>query len=206
MSGINNIIEMIESKSEEKVQSIIREAESHKQKILEAAQQKAKSIEQSIIQKAELENKASISRHTASTKLKSKYKILEAKETILKQIIEEAEESLIKVAKGKNYGSILSDLAVTGGTTLNEEKIEFVVPKGHENHLDAVAVSKSISNATGLKISAKISKENVRASGGVIIRTLDTTKWVDNTFDARMERLEKKIRDEIVSIVFSEKE
>jgi len=206
MSGINNIIEMIESKSEEKVQSIIREAESHKQKILEDAQQKAKSIEQSIVQKAELDNKASISRHKASTKLKSKYKILEAKETILKQIIKEAEEAFIKETKGKNYGSILSDFAISGGTTLHEEKIEFILPKGHERHIDAAALAKSISNATGMKVSAKISKENARASGGIIIRTLDTTRWVDNTFDSRMERLEKKIRDEITTIVFSEKE
>ncbi|MDF1540763.1 MAG: V-type ATP synthase subunit E family protein [Candidatus Thorarchaeota archaeon] len=206
MSGINNIIEMIESKSDEKAQSIIREAESQKKRILEDAEQKAKGIEKTLIQKAELESKSAIARQEASAKLKSKYKILESKEALLKQTLEEAEESLRKETKGKDYGTIMTDLAVSGGITLNEDKVELVVPKGHESQLDAAAISKAISSATGLKVSATVSKENVRASGGVIIRNMDRTRWVDNTFDARMERLEKKIRDEISTILFSENE
>lgn len=205
MSGINNIIEMIETKSEEKAKSIIAEAETQKKRILDDAQKKAKTIEQSIVQKAELESKAAVSRKEASAKLQSKYKVLEAKEAVLKQILEEAEESLQKETKSKNYPEILTNLAVSGGVALNEENIEFVLPKGHESHIDAAELAKAISKETGLKVSAKLAKENIRASGGIIIRTQDGTKLVDNTFDARMERLEKKIRDEIASIVFSEK-
>ncbi|MCK5240252.1 MAG: V-type ATP synthase subunit E, partial [Candidatus Thorarchaeota archaeon] len=63
-----------------------------------------------------------------------------------------------------------------------------------------------ISDSIGKKVTAKISKETIRSTGGIIIRTQDGVRWVDNTFEARMERLEKKIRDEIVSILFTEKE
>ena len=206
MSGITNIIGMIEEKTEAKVQSIIKEAEDHKKQVLEEARKKAETVEQSIIQKAEMESKAALSRHEASAKLQSKYKILEAKEAVLIQVIKEAEESLVKETKSKRYGDVLTNLAVSGGIALDDEKIEFILPKGHESHINATSIAKAISDSTGKKVTAKISKETIRSTGGIIIRTQDGFRWVDNTFEARMERFEKKIRDEIVSILFSEKE
>ncbi|MHA1908571.1 MAG: V-type ATP synthase subunit E [Candidatus Thorarchaeota archaeon] len=206
MSGITNIVDMIEEKTEEKVQTIIKEAESQKKQVLDAASKKAETVEQGIIQKAEVESKAELSRQEASAKLQSKYKILEAKEAVLKQVLEEAEANLVKETKGKNYGTVLTQLAVAGGVALEDEKIELILPKGHDSHITPTAVAKAISDAIGKKVTATVSKETVRATGGIIVRTKDGTRWVDNTFEARMERFEKKIRDEVSSMLFVEKE
>ncbi|MFW9925714.1 MAG: V-type ATP synthase subunit E family protein [Candidatus Thorarchaeota archaeon] len=43
----------------------------------------------------------------------------------------------------------------------------------------------------------------MRASGGAIVRNAENTRWVDNTFEARFERLESDIRDKISEILFS---
>ncbi|MHA2423599.1 MAG: V-type ATP synthase subunit E [Candidatus Thorarchaeota archaeon] len=206
MSGITNIVGMIEKKTEEKVQTIINEAEEQKKHVLDAARKKAETVEQGIVQKAEVESKAELSRQEAGAKLQSKYKILEAKEAVLKQVIEEAEASLVKETKSKNYGKVLTQLAIAGGVALEDDKIELILPKGHDSHITPTAVAKAVSDATGKKVTAKISKETVRATGGVIVRTEDGTRWVDNTFEARMERLEKRIRDEVSSMLFVEKE
>jgi vacuolar-type H+-ATPase subunit E/Vma4 len=48
----------------------------------------------------------------------------------------------------------------------------------------------------------KISKDTVRSSGGVIVRAENGAKWIDNTFEARIERLESKVRDQVASILF----
>ncbi len=206
MSGIDNIVGMIEEKTKEKVQDILKEAEAQKAQVLESARKKAEEIEQRIIQKAEVESKAELSRQEAGAKLQSKYKVLEAKESVLKQVLEHAEENLHKETKGKNYSKLLTDLAVAGGVALEEDKIELILPKGHDAHITPTVIAKAISEATGKKVTASISKETVRATGGVIVRTQDGTRWVDNTFEARMERLEKKIRDEVSTMLFVEKE
>ncbi len=204
MSGISNIISIIDSKTDQKVEGILREAELHKKKVLDDAKLKAKKVSESILEKAETESKAELSRQEASAKLKAKYKFLEAKEGILKEIIVEAESELEKTVKSKNYGDVLTQLAVTGGIALNEEKLEIVLPKGQDSLVTTTAVEKAISDEIGKKVSVKIAKENIRATGGLIIRTEDNTRWVDNTFEARMERYESKIRDEISSLLFKE--
>ena len=110
-----------------------------------------------------------------------------------------------KKAKSKSYIDVLTKLAVAGAVALEVEKIELVLPKGQEDLIDTAAVAKQASKETGLKVSVIISKETVRASGGVIVRTLDGKKWVDNTFEARMDRMHNQIRDRISSELFTAK-
>jgi vacuolar-type H+-ATPase subunit E/Vma4 len=50
-----------------------------------------------------------------------------------------------------------------------------------------------------------IAKDTVRASGGLIIRSSDGSKCVDNTFEARMERLTSRMRDEAARVLFQKK-
>ena len=87
---------------------------------------------------------------------------------------------------------------------MDVDEVEIVLPKGQEKVLDVSSVAKAISDDLGKKVKVSISKDTIRASGGIIIRNQDTTKWVDNTFEARLERLENKIRDEVSTILFEE--
>ncbi|MFW9955828.1 MAG: V-type ATP synthase subunit E [Candidatus Thorarchaeota archaeon] len=202
MSGISHIVEIIDSKTQKKINDIIKEAEKYKKQTLEDARKKAETVQSSKIQKAELDSKAELSRYEASAKLQSKYKVLEAKEALLKEILQTAEENLRKETKSKNYGSVLNSLAVSGGIALGQDSLEIITPKGHESHVDTAVIARGISDAIGKKVTVKMAKDTIRASGGLIVRNQDRTKWVDNTFEARMERLEKKIRDEIATILF----
>ncbi len=202
MSGIENIVKIIDSKTEEKVESILDEAELQKKDILDDAKQKSDGIHQSMIQKAEAESKAELARQEAGAKLRAKYKVLEAKEGLMREVLDTAEENVKKRAMSKDYGSILTRLAVAGGVALDTDAMELVLPKGHEKEVVAADIAKAISSELGRKVSVKISKDTVRSAGGVIVRTADGAKWVDNTFEARIERLEKKVRDEVASILF----
>lgn len=202
MSGIENIVGIINSKTEEKVESILDEAELQKQDILNDAKQKSDAIHQSMIQKAEAESKAELARQEAGAKLRAKYKVLEAKEELMMDVLATAEETVKKQARSKDYGSILTRLAVTGGVALNTDSLELVLPKGHEKEIVVADIAKGISSELGRKVSVKISKDTVRSAGGVIVRTEDGAKWVDNTFEARIERLENRVRDEVASILF----
>ncbi|NHI89656.1 MAG: hypothetical protein EAX87_09040 [Candidatus Thorarchaeota archaeon] len=206
MSGMENIIEIINSKTAEKEKSILEEAEALKEQKLKDARAKARQITDSITGKADNEVNAEISRYEASAKLKAKYKLLEAKEALIQEIMESATEYLEESVKKKAYEQTLETLIIDGAKSLEDNDLEILTPKGHESKIDLKNVEAAIAKQIGKKIKLNISKENVRATGGVIIRNKDSTRWVDNTFEARLERLQGKIRDSISSILFGTEE
>jgi V/A-type H+-transporting ATPase subunit E len=206
MSGMTNIIEIINSKTAEKEKEIIAEAESHKKQKLQDARAKAKEITTSITGKAEIESNAEVSRYEASAKLKSKYQLLDAKEVLIEDVLSSARKHLEDLVKKKAYDKTLERLIVDATVSLEETELEIAVPKGHASNIDLNTVEAAVTKATSKKRKLSISKEDVRATGGVIVRNKDSTMWVDNTFEARLERFESEIRDAISSILFGAEE
>lgn len=203
MSGIDNIIEMINAKTAEKEKAILAEAEKQKQQKIDDAKKKAKTKAEAITSKAEAESKAEIARYEASAKLKSKYQLLEAKETLIEEILTSAKKHCEDLVGKKAYDKALERLVIDAASSLEEESLEIVLPKGHASHITIKPIEDAVSNNTGKKIKLSISKDTIRASGGAIVRNAENTRWVDNTFEARFERLESDIRDKISEILFS---
>jgi V/A-type H+-transporting ATPase subunit E len=206
MSGMTNIIEIINSKTEAKEKEILAEAESHKKQKLDDARAKAKEITATITGKAEIESNAEVSRYEASAKLQSKYKLLEAKEVLIIEVLETAKKQVEDLVKKKAYAKTLESLIVDAAKSLEETDLEIVTPKGHASNIDLKTVEAAVSKATGKKTKLSISKDEVRATGGVIVRNKTSTMWVDNTFEARLERYESEIRDIISKILFGTEE
>jgi V/A-type H+-transporting ATPase subunit E len=206
MSGLANIIEIINSKTDEKEKKILTEAESHKREKLNAARAKAKEVTASITGKAEIESNAEVSRYEASAKLKSKYQLLDAKEVMIADVLSKARKHLEDLVKKKEYGKTLEKLIVDAAASLEESSLEIVVPKGHASNIDISAAEAAIAKATGKKTKLSISKEEIRATGGILLRNKDSTRWVNNTFEDRLERMESEIRDTISTILFGTEE
>ena len=206
MSGMKNIIEIINAKTAEKEKEILDEAEAHKTKKLKDAHKKAEEITASITGKAKIDSNAEVSRYEASAKLQSKYKLLEAKEALIEDVMSAARTHLEDLIKKTAYDKTLAKLIVDGAGSLEESELEIVTPKGHSSKIDLKAVEAEVAKATGRKVKFSVSKDNVRATGGAIVRNKDSTMWVDNTFEARFERLESEIRDTISSILFRTEE
>jgi V/A-type H+-transporting ATPase subunit E len=206
MSGMTNIIEIINSKTDEKEKEILTEAESHKREKLNAARAKAKEVTASITGKAEIESNAEVSRYEASAKLKSKYQLLEAKEVMIAEVLSKVRKHLEDLVKKKEYGKTLEKLIVDAAASLEESSLEIVVPKGHASNIDISAAEAAIAKATGKKTKLSISKEEIRATGGILLRNKDSTRWVNNTFEDRLERMESEIRDTISTILFGTEE
>ncbi|TXT54929.1 MAG: V-type proton ATPase subunit E [Candidatus Thorarchaeota archaeon] len=202
MTGVDKIIEMIHEKAKTKADKIVHEAESQKALRMKSAKQKAEERAEEIRQKAKIEADAELSRYKASAKLKSKYRLLETKEEMIQTALKNMEEKLQKEVKGKKYEEILTRLAVQGGIALGGGKLEIILPTGSKTEPNTTEIAKAISKEADEKASVKIAKDTVRATGGLIIRTVDGTKWVNNTFEGRRERLEKEIRDRVASLLF----
>ncbi|MHA2187555.1 MAG: V-type ATP synthase subunit E [Candidatus Thorarchaeota archaeon] len=204
MDGLEQIVDMIQKRAGEKEKLILKEAEKEKKARLDVAKQKADAIRKELIEKAEQEAKAEKARHEANTKLKAKYRLLEAKENLLTSTLNTAYEKVKAKSKGKAYADILLRLAVEAGITLGEKDLELVLPKGQGNIITPAQVGAAISKETGQKTTVKVAKDTLRASGGAVMRITEGSKWVDNTFEARIERQEITVRDKASEILFSD--
>jgi V/A-type H+-transporting ATPase subunit E len=205
MSGISNIIEIINNKTAKQEQEIIEEAEKFKQTKLAEAQQKADETASAITKKAELQAESELSKYEASAKLKSKYKLLEAKDALIQEVLDDTQKKLEAVVGKAEYKKILERLIIQGCVALGVDSVDLIFPAKHGSKIEVAAVEKLVAKE-GKKTKISISKETRRSMGGVIIRTKDGTKWVDNTFEARLERFENKARDTISDILFKVKE
>ena len=206
MSGISNIIEIINAKTAEKEQEIISEAERHKKIKLEEAKRKADEKASTITKKADLQAESELSKYEASAKLKSKYRMLEVKNDLINEVLTTVEKQMESIVGKAEYKKVLTRLIVDGCKSMSEEKLELIFPKGHASYVDIAEIEKIIAKEIGKKTKLSISKENRRSKGGVIIRRLDNTKWVDNTFEARLVRFENTVRDTISRILFESRE
>jgi len=108
----------------------------------------------------------------------------------------------VKRVGSKAYEADLTRLIVDGAKCLEVDELELVYPRNQKISLTAAAAKKAIEDEIGKKTTITISKETVRSEGGVIVRTLDKERWVDNTIEARMERLESDIRYAINEALF----
>lgn len=203
MSGITNIIEIINNKTAEKEKEIISEAEKLKQGKLDEAKQRADETAAAITKKAELQAESELSKYEASAKLKSKYKLLEAKDVMIKEVLESTEKQLESAVGKAEYKKILERLIVNGCLSLGVDHVELIFPPKHASKVEVAPIEKIVAKE-GVKVKIAVSKDTIRSVGGVIIRTNDGTKWVDNTFEARLERYGNKARDIISDILFAE--
>lgn len=206
MSGISNIIEIINAKTVKKEEEIISEAERHKKTKLEEAKRRADDKASTITKKADLQAKSELIRYEASAKLKSKYRILEVKNELINEVLTTVEKQMESIVGKAEYKKVLTRLIADGCKAMSEEKLELIFPKGHASYIDIAEIEKSIAKEIGKKTKLSISKENKRSKGGVIIRRLDNTKWVDNTFEDRLVRFENTVRDTISRILFESRE
>lgn len=206
MEGVENIIDIIKAKTTQQTDKIVADANAYKNERIKRAKEQAKTIVEKATSRAENETHLEVSKYQAGAILKHKYMILNTKESIMKEVLDSAWDQAMKKVGKADYKVILTRLAVYGGATLNVDEIEILLPDGIKSTVDEEEVAKGIEERIGKKTKVKMSKEKIRASGGLIVRATDGTKWVDNTFEARRERREEDIRDMIASVLFGKEE
>jgi len=202
MSGVQSIIEMIKKKVTEKEDRIIRDAKKLRETKLLDARKKGEAKKAAMMAEAEIQSRVDSVKRDANARLAARHKILEAKEALITEVLELAIESLTKKHKTKGYGDMLVGFAIEGGSVLAVEEVELMLPKGQSPQLDLTKISREITKHTGIKTRVSLSKEKIRSAGGVLVKSKDGTKWVDNTFEARRDRTMSEMRKLISSILF----
>ena len=204
MSGVLSIIEMIETKAAEKGDGIIEAAEKLKESKILDAKKKGKAKRATMMVEAEIQSRADVVKRDANARLAARHRILNAKKALINEVLELAVASLAKKHKTKGYANMLVGLAIEGGSVLAVEEVELMLAKGQKPELDLAKISREIKKLTGVKTIVSISKETIRAAGGLMVRGKDGTKWVDNTFEGRRDRMLEMMRRRISFILFTD--
>ncbi len=201
---MQSIIALIRSKTADKTDRIIKEAELIKNHRLKEAEEQGAQIEKSILENANNALRSQLIRFEAGAKLRARHALLKAKEELMQEILDNAQNRLREMTSKPEYSDIVVRLVVDAVLVLDAPELEVIFPDGHKTDLTPEVLSKTVEKMTSRKIKFHFSDEKIRASGGVIIRTPDRKKWVDNTFESRFERMYPEIRERAASILFGE--
>jgi vacuolar-type H+-ATPase subunit E/Vma4 len=121
---------------------------------------------------------------------------------MIKDVLDAAFEQIKKKTSMKQYKKILTRLAVDGILTLDAEEVVLVFPKGQQSIVTSNELTKLAKDEIKKNLKITISKDTIDATGGVVIKSSDGKRWVNNTFEHRFERFEREIRDKAAKILF----
>ncbi|USH00248.1 V-type ATP synthase subunit E [Thermococcus argininiproducens] len=202
MEGAKLIIEEINREAEQKIKYILEEAEHKAEEIKKEAERRAKAKADWIIRKAQTQAELEKQRIIANAKLEVRRRKLALQEELINEVIDSMKERLASIPE-EEYLEVLKDLILNGIQELEEEKVLLTSNERTlsliEKHLEEV--KRIVKEKIGKDVEISLG-DSVETLGGVIIQNSTKTVRIDNTFEARMERLQSELRAKIAKILF----
>jgi len=79
--------------------------------------------------------------------------------------------------------------------------LEGLLPENTNIELNLSKIAKEVEKQTRITTSIVISKNKVKSIGGAIVRSLDQSFTVDNTFEVRLERVWEQLRVNVANVL-----
>ncbi|MCS7364010.1 MAG: V-type ATP synthase subunit E family protein [archaeon GB-1867-035] len=198
------IIEMIIREAENEAKKILSEAKKKAERIVKDAEEKLKrSVEERVKKTFVTVTGEEIRRKVAEAKLEAKRMILNAKEEAIKKVLDATIEQLKKITTTEGYTKILEKLIYEAGEALGGGELIVELSKKDEKlKLDWKKIAKKIEEDTGVKTIIKKVNTNLDCIGGVIVKSADGKITFDNTFEEKINRLERRLRVIIAQKLF----
>ncbi|CAO1613605.1 unnamed protein product [Sympodiomycopsis kandeliae] len=204
LSEMKKMVAFIKQEAMEKAREIQVKADEEfaieKSKIVRQEAENIESAHEKKLKQAKTANKIAESNATN----KSRLEILQARESHLNDLFEEARNQLINIASKdeSKYKSLLADLITQGLLQLLEESVIVSI-----REKDSSIAEQSLSDAkkkykeiSGRDVEIEIKKDqlnNEQSSGGVVLYGHGGRIKIDNTLDARLKLLEEQMLPEI---------
>ncbi|SUY47818.1 V-type ATPase, E subunit [Clostridium putrefaciens] len=199
MSNINNLVNKILDEANTRKDEILKLAQKEKEDIINAKVQEAKVLEKSIVEKAKLESTTRKSRIISNAELQVRNEKLEAKQTMISKVLDEALKQL-------------GDMDSTQYVNYIKNKIISLDINGDENLIINSKDKKLFSNevieginksliAKGKKGNIKIISEQRDFEGGFILEKNGIE--INNTFEALISSMKDELEYEIAKVLFN---
>jgi len=183
-----------------KAAGIVEQAEEKSKQILEESQSQAQRDANDILSKASLEAE-SIRRSILSSRIRAnRLRILEEKNKIVQSVLKSVEQRLSDIARTDKFESTLKRLVLEAGEAGGTDNA--VVKGGFRNAEKKSLQSLGESLPKGTKLLAD--ETAIDELGGVIASDPEGKMSFNNSFKARIERLDNQLLTTISSTIFGE--
>lgn len=199
---IEKIEEIIINEAKAKAEEIITKAKEKAQKILDEAKREAEKEVNEIISRRKVDAEARARRIISEARLEARLKLLNAKEEVISNAFDTALERLKEFCQTPEYKEVLENLIKDAAITIGGGNLEVLLSENTNIEPDLSKIAKEVEKQTGTATSIVISKDKVKSIGGAIVRSLDQSFTVDNTFEARLERVREQLRVSVANVLF----
>ncbi len=207
MTSVDVLIEALLSEAHETAEKIIQDVKKTVQDTLEEERKKgrerARETVISIDKKAQNDSVILNLRETASAESKAKWLILEKKQSLIENVLNQVKDELRTQIKTDKYVHDLENLIVEGGIIVDATDLEVILNERDSTlPLDLDELAEKIVEKTGTKTKITKSGKKIDAIGGAIIQTTDGKIVMNNTFEGILNNFESEIRFMIAQILF----
>ncbi|MBD3180595.1 MAG: hypothetical protein GF417_14015 [Candidatus Latescibacteria bacterium] len=203
--SVEKICRRIREDGKKEAESILDKAERTASGIIERAEKKKGRIAEEILREAEDNGENEYRRLLSSIKIELKREKLKVREEVIEHIMENVRMQLEGIRQQKRYSDIMRGLILAGVRALGGSSFVISVDRRdleitRERLLPEV--SETVTKETGSECLLKLEELGKRSLGGARIRAAEGKVAYDNTFEARIHRLNDQIRNVIFEEVF----
>ncbi len=204
-AGTEKIVSSIMSDAQIKADSVLSEAEKEKESILSEGEAQAVVEKEKILENAEKQAQMRYQQIISEAKMNSRRMELEAREEIIEEAFQKAEEKLKEIASSdaSEYKASLEKVITEAGTEIGGGDLIVLVKESDKAKIQGSlpAIAKNISDKTSNPTKLEMG-ENITTIGGAVLKTKNGEIEVNNTIEARMLRFKKSLRSEVAGILF----
>jgi vacuolar-type H+-ATPase subunit E/Vma4 len=195
-------LEVIEERilhdAQAEAESIVRKANEEAQEILRMATLQAETAYNLLLRSEEKKTQISCSQILSQARMDARKIVRDCRDTLVAECFSQAGESLKAIRSSPEYPGIFQRLLEEGLDILGVRKAELAVHP--EDRQLAMAMTKSFA---AKDIFITLTEESPESLGGVVLRAPERKMEVNNTFEAREERLRRALIIEVSGILFS---
>jgi V/A-type H+-transporting ATPase subunit E len=200
MTGLEKIKTKIIEDAGAKAIQIEEQAAMEAQGILDQASRDTELKKTELLKKAQAESEEFCRRLLAVAELEGRKEILRAKQDMINGAFKTALEKIAGLPD-REYQNVLEDMIVRAASREGGEIILSEKDAGRIDDQFINNINKRL-NAMGKNLDLAVSRENVKASGGFILRNGDME--INNTFEILFGMLRPELEGEIVRTLFNE--
>lgn len=217
--GETEIVEKIKDEANAERDKIISEAKENAQKKIEVAREEVELQKKNFVEAEERKEIEEKERIVRATRLNARKLGWDTEEEMIGKVLDEAMKRLKEVKresfKGNSYSNILAGLIKDAALSMVEgssasSELEVILSEEDASYVDK-SMLKELSDeisagSVNVRLSLSGKGERIKSAGGVIVRTKDGRIEVNNTFEQRMIRFSTSLRQDVVKVLFKDKE
>ncbi|MDT8357703.1 MAG: V-type ATP synthase subunit E family protein [Methanomicrobiaceae archaeon] len=199
--GADQIIARIREDAEAKAAAIRREGEEEADRILRDGEKAAMDEYQRILEHGRGECMEMAARIRSQARLDAKRMVRRAREKGIRRSFQDGEAAFGSLPETDRYPLILATLIEDGTGSMGEGEVHII-----SNERDRELIRGLLPELSETEVEVCLSHECAITSGGVILVSEDGRISVNNTFEARLERLRSDLVHRVSEILFGREE